>query len=214
MMHWLRWPLLLIALTAAAQAQDSPRLVSPQTCLDTGTACLAFCAQQQGIFFEASQREVCAASCTRQYAECRDTGQSRVDAGRAAEEANAAQPSAESREAKKALRNDFATRYGVEAWVSDQALVANPFLLKGKVIAVPARFSSASGEDEAVFKLATEFLVSGVKPEQFQRIGFVVLAVRVLGVKTVNFKDGEAILPHTEFVGVYECTRRCTEFFD
>ena len=62
--------------------------------------------------------------------------------------------------------------------------------------------------------LATEFLVSGVKPGQFEGAGFVVLAVRVLGVKMVNFKDGEALVPHTELVGAYECTRRCTEFFD
>src|SRR5262249_35922946 len=200
------WTVLLIALGTAAHGQDAPRNVSPEACLDTGTACLAFCAQQQGIYFEASRHEVCEASCKRQYADCRDTGASRVDAGRAAEEANAAQPPAESREAKRALRTEFATRYGVEAWVHDQVLVANPFLLKGKVIAIPARFVWAPAEDEAIFKLATEFLVSGVKPGQFEGKGFVVLAVRVLGVKTVNFKDGEAIVPHTELVGVYECT--------
>jgi len=210
--------LVLCTTTQTVLAQDPPAPAvrySQEDCMRSGMACMGLCAQQQGFSYDAARRPVCEASCREQFNACRETGADLVDPYRAVHQAKADAPERPSKAERKALRDKFASQFGIEKWVRDEELGANPFVYRGKVVALPTRFAWAPSEDEAVFFHRRDILVSGLSSEGFKGASFLVLAIRVLGAKAVKFSGGPATISHGEFVGVYHCTHAgCTEFFD
>ena len=81
----------------------------------------------------------------------------------------------------------FVQRSGAR-FVSTQELRANPFVFKGKVVAVHAVFKRMASETQAVFYYGGDwFVVSGVPPAQFTCHGASIMVVgRVLGTADVK----------------------------
>lgn len=117
-------------------------------------------------------------------------------------------------EPRRVLRVDFGKRTGVQDLVRMDELKANPFLYKGKTVAVLTSFQQMLSENEAVFMqygfVATPGLyVSNVPSTRFRQNQQMVLAFKVIGIKK------ELALPHGEYVGEYFCKEQdCKEFFD
>ncbi len=116
-------------------------------------------------------------------------------------------------EAKRQITSSFLSQNGVEIFATDVSITANPFVYKGKITGFRTNFTQMLSETEAVFSLDREILVTNVPPTRFRGGEAVVLAVRIIGTKAIKVMTGEIVIPYGEYVGVYQCTQGCTEFF-
>jgi clan AA aspartic protease (TIGR02281 family) len=107
----------------------------------------------------------------------------------------------------------FGSQYGVVAWPDTQALTANPFPYKGKVIGTRANFTRMLSENEALFG---DLIITNVASTQFtdvDRPSVVIFKIDGLRVLKVGL-GGEVSVPFGRFVGVYFCTDGdCKDFF-
>lgn len=118
-------------------------------------------------------------------------------------------------QAKQNIRNKVFAELKIEKFVSEDAVAANPFIYKNFVVGMFSTFRRMLSESEAVFSYQSkEVLVTAVPSTRFKGNESVVLAVRILGNKTLKVAGGEIILPYGEYVGVYQCTSGCLEFVD
>ncbi len=109
-------------------------------------------------------------------------------------------------QAKQTLQTSFVSQNGVNVYVSDSQLTANPFTYKGQVVGVRSRFTKMVSESDAVFTFNSPIFVGSVPSTRFRGSEDVVLAIKVVGIK-----EG---VPYGTYVGVYQCTQGCSEFYD
>lgn len=107
--------------------------------------------------------------------------------------------------AKQTLQRRFVSQYGVSQWVGDGQLTANPFVFQNQVVAVSARFMRMTARTDALFSGGAPFVVGSVPPTLFRGYEPVVLAVRVVGMRTIE----TATVPDLRFVGYYRCRANC-----
>lgn len=122
-------------------------------------------------------------------------------------------------QAKQAVRSNFVSKFGAQQLVNEQTLTTNPFVYKDKVIGVHTAFGRMIAADEALFYHdgvgMRAIVVSGVPATRFTSATPVVLAMKVRGTKAIKTAGGEAVLPHGEYVGIFECRQSsCSEFYD
>ena len=116
--------------------------------------------------------------------------------------------------AGEALKDKFSSLYGVKEWTDDRALSRNPFVFKNDVVALVTVFSKMLSEDEALFVHNEPVIVSGVPSTLFRNSEHSVLAMRVLGNKTLKLLSGETTASFGQYVGVYKCERPgCAEVY-
>lgn len=106
----------------------------------------------------------------------------------------------------------FARKNNVEYWPSMEELSVNPFIYKGKKVAIVSTFNTMITATQGVFKSDGEpFVVSDIPKGLFKSKERVVLAGRVLG-KTEIKMGLSLLLPHLKFVGVHFCKDwRCSD---
>lgn len=110
--------------------------------------------------------------------------------------------------AKRAVYLSRLQAAGVQESATVGKLAANPFVYKGTIVAVQARFVSMISESEALFKWdgLTAF-VSGVPSDRFVQEEGVLLVGKVSGNKAWRTAAGaEMFLPHLQFVDAVETT--------
>ena len=114
---------------------------------------------------------------------------------------------------KNALRDRFIAEFKVDTWANQQALQANVFMYKDKVVGVRTNFEQMVSPTEARFG---QMLVTDVPVSEFTTPGqTVVLAMRILGLKATKLQGVEVSVPHGSLVGAYKCKQQnCSEFFD
>lgn len=122
-------------------------------------------------------------------------------------------------EAKAQVRAEFASKFGVTGFVSEDSFAVNPFVYKGQVTGVHTKFRRMIGEKEGLFywydDARNRIAVTGIPPALFTTPKAVVLAIRVSGMRVIRIGAGEANVPHGEYVGVFPCREdRCDEFYD
>jgi hypothetical protein len=113
--------------------------------------------------------------------------------------------------AAASLQRDFASRYGIGRWTTIDKLAANPFAFRDAVVGVSAEFIRMVAERDALFgnSLEPTLLVTGVPSTRFSSSERTILALRVLGMKSV----GGAPLPYLRYVGDYRCRAyNCSDF--
>jgi hypothetical protein len=111
----------------------------------------------------------------------------------------------------KAKREKFVTDYSIVAFTSQQALKANPFPFKDKVVGLRADFVQMVGSGEALFG---DLFVINVPNTAFTSPGLAsILAVKIAGVRPIKILGTEIPLPYGNYVGVYMCTTTdCRDF--
>jgi hypothetical protein len=120
-------------------------------------------------------------------------------------------------QAKPAFRAKVLSDLEAQGWATEAQLATNPFVFKGRIVAIRTRFDKMLAEEEAVFSLNREIVVGGVPATLFRGNEQIILSVKILGNKAVKTGVGEIILPYGEYVSVYFCASPsydCREFFD
>ena len=110
--------------------------------------------------------------------------------------------------ARAAARAACEARFGIQQWVEDIDLTANPFRFKGQIVGVRTLFQKMVSADEAMFRSSGRFdgadilIVSGTPPLAFTQSGQrAVLAIKPEGMKKL---DGTNI-PDLRVVAVVDC---------
>jgi len=133
-------------------------------------------------------------------------------------EARAAALEADKR-AKQVKFEEFSRRYGVQQWVRDSELVANPFVFQGKVVATQVTFQQMISETEGLFavdgSVPTMILASSVPRGLFRVKAACILVGRVLGAAEVAVPMlGKTQGPKLSFVGAHVCSDwYCSDFW-
>jgi hypothetical protein len=105
---------------------------------------------------------------------------------------------------RTALRQKLASDYGIEAFSSVQELAANPFPFRGRTIGLSVAFGRMVSESEALFSSNGELIVARVPSTAFRGTESVILAVKVIGYKSVKMPvGGENTLPYVEVIGAW-----------
>ena len=120
---------------------------------------------------------------------------------------------------KASLRTMISTKFGITKFISDQELMANPFIFKDTTVGVYSIFSQMLSENEAVFVWKNPIVVSGVPTTRFQGHEGVILGIRVKGNKQVKIPtfggNTDMAVPFAEYVGDFKCrTDSCSEYFE
>ena len=115
--------------------------------------------------------------------------------------------------------SSFMKNMEVEQVSNIGALSVNPFIAKGKVVALPAGFVNMVSEDEGLFGSPRSggygkvILVSEMPTTRFTSAEDVLLAGRVLGNKVWRSPAGEMMLPHLKYVGALPGEYEKSELF-
>jgi len=103
--------------------------------------------------------------------------------------------------------NKFVKKHNVDAWPKLKKLSANPFVYKGKTVAVVVTFSKMLSETRGIF--GEEIVVSNIPTGLFMEKIRVVIAGRILGQMAVKTPfGGEILLPHFKYIGAHFCKDR------
>jgi hypothetical protein len=135
--------------------------------------------------------------------------QRRIAAVRAEEEA------AREQQRRMQAKSELNTKYNIQNWVNGGQLAVNPFVYKGQVVAMLARFDRMISENEGMFvDGGNAFMMSKLPSTLFQGNAYVVAIGRVTGNRTVKTPfGGEANIPALEFLGVYDCSNNACQGF-
>ena len=101
--------------------------------------------------------------------------------------------------------DEFTRKNDVEYWPSMEELSVNPFIYKGKKVAIVSTFNTMLTATQGIFKSdGKSFVVSNIPKGLFKSKERVVLAGRVLG-KTEIKMGFTLFVPHLKYVGVHFC---------
>lgn len=101
--------------------------------------------------------------------------------------------------------DEFTRKNDVEYWPSMEELSVNPFIYKGKKVAIVSTFNTMITATQGIFKSdGKSFVVSNIPKGLFKSKERVVLAGRVLG-KTEIKMGFTLFVPHLKYVGVHFC---------
>jgi uncharacterized protein len=128
-------------------------------------------------------------------------------------------------QAKENLRNGFIAKYGIQQWANRSNIAANPFVFKDKVVGIVAMFGRMISENEAVFGnidcasgyagyCGDAVTLSNVPPTAFTGKENLVIAIKVLGTRTISAPNGNTIVPDLKYLGSFKCQfNDCSDFF-
>ena len=117
------------------------------------------------------------------------------------------------KEKKERLRTDLMNRFGVDEWIHVSAgkLHANPFLFEGKAVVVKGYLKQMRTRTLGVFSDANSifgstglYIVSEIQNHASISTGGVVIFGRVIGNMELTTTEGEVLIPHLQFLGMYE----------
>lgn len=118
------------------------------------------------------------------------------------------------RQERENLKIKFGSTYGVKTWTDDRALSRNPLVFRNSVVALFTVFSKMLAEDQALFVHNEPVVAVGAPASLFRDSENVLLAIEVLGNRTLKLPLGETTATLGQYVGVYKCERRgCEEVF-
>jgi hypothetical protein len=94
--------------------------------------------------------------------------------------------------------------YGIDTLASRQQLVANPFTFRGRTVGLATSFGQMLSDKEAAFGSNGELVVTRVPSTLFRGNESVILAVKVIGTRSIKPPTGgEIFVPYVEFVGAW-----------
>jgi hypothetical protein len=106
--------------------------------------------------------------------------------------------------------SDFIDKYNVEKLIKLRELSINPFIYKGKVIAMCSTFEQMISENEALFTSDGDpFVVSNVPPTEFKGQYYTMVAGSVIGTKPFSMLGSTLTIPYIKMEGFYYCKKDC-----
>lgn len=106
---------------------------------------------------------------------------------------------------------------GAQQLADINLFVANPFVFKGRTVALPLAFVRMTTEDEALMKWGNNIvLLEGVPSTMFVAPNQeFVIAVQSMGTKETSILGATASIAYGSYKGAYTCSQRnCSEFYD
>jgi len=109
------------------------------------------------------------------------------------------------------LKDKLTSTYGIKTWTDDRALSRNPFVFKNEVVALFTVFNKMLVADQALFVHNEPIIAVEAPTTLFRDSESVVLAIEIVGLRTLRLPVGETRATIGKYVGAYKCERRACE---